>query len=477
MNQILSTQNDLLPRFFRMLPANLLSNIMVPLATIFSTSFLGHLEEIHHLAGVALAGNLLSFLFLLLVFLRMGTTGLTAQAAGREDREEMLLIGLRNFVIALVFGIALIIFQYPIQLLGLSWVDASPDVIASAIDYFIAYIWSSPAILINFVLLGWFLGREKINEVLLLTFISSVTNIVGDYLLVIRWDFASMGAGISAATSQYIVLFLGLIIVFREIRWSEIQPLAGKIWNRDAFQASFTLNGNILLNNLIFSLAIIIFNYQGVGLGTSIYAENALLIEIASLNAFLAEGVGFSVESLSGNYKGKGSSEPLVPLVSIATAVSLFIGLGLASVAVFFPNSFFGLLTNHSEITGLIDVYVFWLLPVLGFTSIAFILEAYFLGLTEGETVRNVSFISFIIGFAPTTFFACKLHSNHILWLALCLYLLARIIGFAIQLPRTFRSNVKDDTTLILKESYNLPVDFSTESLSEKLTDNLKNQV
>lgn len=473
--QILSTQNDLLPRFFRMLPANLLSNMMVPLATIFSTAFLGHLEEIHHLAGVALAGNLLSFLFLLLVSLRMGTTGLTAQAVGREDREEMLLIGLRNFIIALVFGIALIIFQYPIQLLGLSWVDASPDVIASAIDYFISYIWSSPAILINFVLLGWFLGREKINEVILLTFISSITNIVGDYLLVIQWNFASMGAGISAATSQYIVLFLGLIIVFQEIQWSEIQPLTGKIWNRGAFQASFTLNGNILLNNLLFSLAIIIFNYQGVGLGTSIYAENALLIEIASLNAFLAEGVGFSVETLSGNYKGKGSSEQLVPLVSIATAVSLFIGLGLASLAVLFPNSFFGLLTNHSEITGLIDVYVFWLLPLLGFTSIAFILEAYFLGLTEGETVRNVSLISFIIGFVPTVFFACQLHNNHILWLALCLYLLTRIIGFAIQLPRTFRSDVKDATILILEQSNNLTVDFSTESVSEKLTNNLKN--
>lgn len=476
MNQTISMQDNLLLRFFRMLPANLLSNIMVPLATIFSTAFLGHLKEIHHLAGVALAGNLLSFLFLLLVSLRMGTTGLTAQAVGREDREEMLLIGLRNFIIALVFGIALIIFQYPIQLLGLSWIDASPDIIASAIDYFIPYIWSSPAILINFVLLGWFLGREKSNEVLLLTFINSVTNIVGDYLLVIRWDFASMGAGISAATSQYIVLFLGLIIVFREINWSEIQPLVGKIWSRDAFQSNFTLNGNILLNNLIFTLTFVIFNYQGVGLGTTIYAENALLIEIASLNAFLAEGVGFSVETLSGNYKGKGSFEQLVSLVSIGAVTSLFMGVILAGLAILFPNFVFGLLTNHSEVTGVINVYVFWLLPLLGVTSIAFILEAYFLGLTEGETVRNVSLISFIIGFAPTAFFAWKLQSNHILWLALCLYLLARIIGFVIQLPKTFRSDVKDDNILILEESHNLPVDFSTESVSEILTNNLENQ-
>lgn len=460
MNQTLPTQDNLIPRFFRLLGANILSNIMVPLATIFSTAFLGHLQEIHYLAGVALAGNLLSFLFLLLVSLRMGTTGLTAQAVGREDREETLLVGLRNAILALGLGIALIILQYPLQVLGLTWVNASPDVIAAAINYFTACIWGSPAILINLVLLGWFLGREKNGAVLLLSFISSAVNIALDYLLVVKWNYASTGAGISSTISQYLVLIVGLILVFQEVRWQELRALAGKIWNPEALKSTFTLNSNILLNNLIFILAMVIFNYQGVELGTTTFTENALLIEIVNLNAFLAEGVGFGVETLSGNYKGKGTSDQLAPLVSIAVVISLLIGISLAGFAILFPDTLFGFFTNHSEITELVDIYVLWLLPILGLTSIAFVLEAYFLGLTEGETVRNISLLSFFIGFAPTVFAASQLHSNHILWLAFCLLLAARIVGFGIQLPRTFRSNIEDGNLLALEESRKLPVSF-----------------
>ncbi|MEH2000990.1 guanitoxin biosynthesis MATE family efflux transporter GntT [Nostoc sp.] len=476
MNPILSNPDHLFSRFFKMLPANLLSNSMIPLATIFSTAFLGHLEEIHHLAGVALAGNLLSLLFLLLVSLRMGTTGLTAQAVGREDREEMLLVGLRNIIIALVFGIALIILQYPIQVLGLSWVSASPDVIGSATNYFKAFICGAPAILINFVLLGWFLGREKNAEVLLLTFVASATNIACDYLLVSQWNFGSMGAGISSTISQYLILLMGLIIVFQDVRWDEVQALAVKIGNLDAFKSIFTLNGNILLNNLIFTAAVVIFNYQGVALGTTTYTENALLIEIVTLNAFLAEGVGFGVETLTGNYKGQGTSEQLAPLVGIGIATSLLIGIGLAGLAIVFPDTLFGLFTNHSEVTELIGVYIFWLLPILGFTSIAFVLEAYFLGLTEGETVRNVSLVSFLVGFVPTAFTAWKFHSNHLLWLALCLFLAARMVNFGLELPRSFRRNVdvEDGTFVAFKKSPDFPLSFEEELGSEIIAENLE---
>lgn len=206
----------------------------------------------------------------------MGTTGLTAQAVGRENREETLLVGLRNAILALGLGIALIILQYPLQVLGLTWVNASPDVIAAAINYFNACIWGSPAILINLVLLGWFLGREKNGAVLLLSFISSALNITLDYLLVVKWNYASTGAGISSTISQYLVLLVGLILVFQEVRWQEVRALAGKIWNPEALKSTFILNSNILLNNLIFILAMVIFTYQGVESGTTTFTENAL---------------------------------------------------------------------------------------------------------------------------------------------------------------------------------------------------------
>ena len=121
------------PRFFRLAIANVLSNIMVPLASTLSMIFLGHLSEIHHLAGVALAGNLINNVYLVLIFLRMGTTGVTAQAVGRDDREAVLLVVLRNGIIALVLGVAIVLLQYPLRYLGFALFSTTPEVKASAI--------------------------------------------------------------------------------------------------------------------------------------------------------------------------------------------------------------------------------------------------------------------------------------------------------------------------------------------------------
>jgi multidrug resistance protein, MATE family len=235
---------------------------MVPLATIFSTAFLGHLAEIHHLAGVALAGNLFSFLFMLLVSLRMSTTGLTAQAEGREDRSATILVLVRNTIVACGCGLVLMLCRYPIQQLGLAWVAAPPEVIAAAIAYFQAAMLGAPAMLINYVLLGWFLGREKNAAVLLLSIVGSVVNVGLDYLFIVDRGLASYGAGLSVAISQYLVLVIGCLLVLREVKWQEIRIVGDRIWERSALIEIFTLNSNLLVNNLPFISVIGDFYYS-----------------------------------------------------------------------------------------------------------------------------------------------------------------------------------------------------------------------
>ncbi|KYC36324.1 MATE family efflux transporter [Scytonema hofmannii PCC 7110] len=443
-DQTLSSQDDLLPRFFQLALANVVSNIMVPLANTLSVAFLGHLSEIHHLAGVALAGNLTSLVFLLLISLRMSTTGLTAQAVGRDDQEAILLVGLRNGLIALVLGVAIVSLKYPLQELGFTLLNATPQVKASAIAYFNAQIWGAPAVLLNFVLIGWFLGQEKSGLVVLLSVVGNVANIALDYLLIIRWGWESMGAGVSYTTSQYLSLLVGLIVFCLEIEWQDLRAVAGEIWDTSAIISSFTLNGNIFVSNFIFLLVILIFNYESAALGTITYAENALILQIFFLSSYFTEGLGFGTETLSGNFQGKGESEQLKALVRISVGTSLLVGLIFAGVCVLFPQTVFKLLTNHTEITEQIDIYVFWLLPVLGFSSVAFMLDGYFLGLAEGHTLRNVTLASFAVGFLPADVAAFSFHtnSNHILWLALSLFLVVRLVLFGVQLPRTFKSDI-----------------------------------
>ena len=222
----------------------------------------------------------------------MGTTGVTAQAVGRDDREGMLLVGLRNGLIALVLGIALVLLQYPLGELGFALLNATPEIKSSGLAYFNTQIWGAPAVLLNFVLIGWLLGREKSGLVVLLSVIGNAAKIALDYLFIIHLGWESMGAGISYATSQYLSLLVGLIFFCTEIQWFELRALAGKIWNIPAIKSNLTLNGNIFFSNLVILFTSLIFNYQGAQMETMIYAQNTLLMLISSLNVYFVEGLG-----------------------------------------------------------------------------------------------------------------------------------------------------------------------------------------
>ena len=154
----LSNPNQIQHRFWRLAGVNILANLMVPLASLVDVGFLGHLAEIRHLAGVALATVLFNYIYWTFGFLRMGTTGTTAQASGQSDRQTVIVIWLRNSAIALTIGLLILILQQPLQQIGFTLLSATPEVLDSAQAYYNALIWGAPATLLNFVLLGWFLG-------------------------------------------------------------------------------------------------------------------------------------------------------------------------------------------------------------------------------------------------------------------------------------------------------------------------------
>ncbi|HLO51258.1 MAG TPA: guanitoxin biosynthesis MATE family efflux transporter GntT [Kamptonema sp.] len=463
MNLILPAQYNFIPRYFRLAVANVLSSIMVPLANIASVMFLGHLEEIRHFAGVNLAGNLLNFVYLVLFFLRMGTTGVTAQAVGRNDREGMLLVGLRNGVIALVLGVVLILLQYPLGELGFALLNVPPEIKSSGLAYLYTQIWGAPAILLNFVLIGWFLGREKNSLVVLLSVLGNGGKIAFDYLFIIHLGWESIGAGVSYAISQYLALLVGLIFFFKEFQWLEIRTLFGKIWDISAMKSNLTLNSNIFISNLIILIVSLTFSYQGVQMGTLIYSQNALLWQIFSLNIYFVEGLGFGTETLVGNFKGKGDSQQLAPIAFVSLSTALMVGLFFGGVCVLFPDFVFSLFTNHTEVTSNIKAFLPWLQLSLLLCAIGFTLEGYFLGLAQGHILRNVSLVAFVAGFVPTSFAFIRFPSNDVLWFSLSLFYAIRMVMYIINLFRTFGSDVNDGvgTLPTLEENRDLEVDLS----------------
>ncbi len=440
-------REDFRRRFFRLAVVNVLSNLMVPLAGLVDTAFLGHLAEIRHLAGVALATVLFNYIYWTFGFLRMGTTGTTAQAVGREDKEEVLLVLLRNGVLALGLGLLILVLQYPLRELGFTLLSAAPDVKLAGRAYYNSLIWGAPATLLNFVFIGWFLGREQAGKVLLLSVVGNGANVVLDYLFIVRWGWESSGAGWATGASQYLMLLVGIILLWREQWLRKAQAMYAntsrfaitkRILDRSVLKATFALNSDILVRTFALVSTFAVFTNLSSGFGTVVLATNTLLLQVVTLAAYFIDGVAFATESFAGIFRGKGIREQLVPLVRISGGTSLIVGLIFAIVFALFPTPLFRLLTNHKEVIEPISNYVGWLFPVLGFGSLAFMLDGYFLGLTEGHILRTATLTAAIIGFAPMAAIAWWFHSSQMLWLALTLFMVGRVVTLGVQVPRTF---------------------------------------
>ena len=422
---------DFLPRFYRLSFVAVLSNMMVPLAGLCDTAFLGHLSNIQPLAGVILASILFDYLYRILKFLRNSTNAMTAQAVGENDPKGIILAWLRSSLIAVAIALTILLLQAPIQQLGFAILSGSPAIEASGIEYFKARIWGAPAVLLNFVLIGWFLGREKNSFVLLISIVANGSNVLFDYLMIYRWGWESSGAGLATALSQYLALLVALIGVAVSINWQEIPLVVKKTWERESWQSIISFKFNILVRFLALISAYSIFTNVSAGMGTNLLTENGLLLQIALLSQFTIQGVGMTTQTLIGNFKGKGEYPKMLPLLGVSILTALIIALSFAFSVIFFPQTIFSLLTNHTEINQAAVSYTIWLLPLLSFTAIAFMLEGYFIGLKEGVILRNASLIAFLLIFLPLTVLTLNIQSVHLLWFSLTSYMLTLILVLA----------------------------------------------
>ncbi|MBE9215283.1 MATE family efflux transporter [Plectonema cf. radiosum LEGE 06105] len=431
-----SRYSSFLPRFLRLASVSILSNMMVPLSGIVDTAFLGHLADIRHLAGVILASILFDYLYRILKFFRNGTNAITAQAVGENDEKGILLSLLRSSLVAMAIAIVILILQYPIQKFGFAILAGSPDVEVFGIDYFNARIWGAPAVLLNFVLIGWFLGREMNFLVLLISFVGNCSNVILDYVMINRWGWESMGAGLATALSQYLALLVGLVVVVLNIPWKILPTIIKDVFNWQALKASIALKTNILVRYLAMITAYSIFTNLSAAMGNEVIAENGLLLQIVLLSQFAVNGIGLTTQSLIGNFKGKGETQQMMPVLQVSIFTGVLIASILSSVTILFPQTIFGLLTSHTDISQSVTNYRDWLLPLLTFGAIAFMLEGYTVGLKQGARLRNSALIALGLGFVPMAGMAWYLQNNHLLWLSLTFYMATLMVSLGVQVPR-----------------------------------------
>jgi MATE family multidrug resistance protein len=413
-------------QFYRLTFINILSNVTVPLVGLVDTAMLGHLPDIRFLAGVALGTVLFDYVYWSFGFLRMGTTGTTAQAFGRGDRREVYLVLHRSLVLAIALAAAILLLQRPLRELGFLLLSGEAGVELAGRAYFDARVWGAPATLSNFVLMGWFLGRAESRNVLVMTVAGNLANIALNYLFIVRMGLAAFGAGLATTLAQYGMLAVGLWILFlqeRGVRW-----VWRDVFDRERLGSLVRLNRDILIRTmcLVSSFAIFI-NFSSI-LGTTVLAANSILLRIFYLAAYLIDGAAFACESMAGIFLGRQDCDSLRKLIRL----SLVTGAGFAVLvlALFLtaPSIVLRVLTSHQEIIAVCVRYAPWLVPTLLFGSLAFIYDGIFLGLTRGRTLRNAMILSTFVVFLPVAWAAVRVENNDLLWAAMALFMLARTI-------------------------------------------------
>ncbi|MBL5885845.1 MATE family efflux transporter DinF [Lelliottia aquatilis] len=415
------------------------SNITVPLLGLVDTAVIGHLDSPVYLGGVAIGATATSFLFMLLLFLRMSTTGLTAQAFGAKDPFRLARALVQPLILALGAGLLIVLLRTPLIDLALHVVGGSEAVLEQA-RRFLEIRWlSAPASLANLVLLGWLLGVQYARAPVILLVVGNVLNIILDLWLVMGLHMNVQGAALATVVAEYGTFFIGLWMVKRVLAMRGISLAMLKTAWRGNIRKLLALNRDIMLRSLLLQLCFGALTVFGARLGPEIVAVNAVLMTLLTFTAYALDGFAYAVEAHSGQAYGARQTGQLQEVWRAACRQSGLVALVFALIYALFGSQIVALLTSLPELRELANHYILWqvVLPVVGVWC--YLLDGMFIGATRGAEMRNSMAVA-AAGFALTLFTLPWL-GNHGLWLALAVFLALRGLSLAVIWRRHWRNN------------------------------------
>ena len=270
-----------------------------------NTAIVGRIPSPVYIGAVAVGALIFTFAFWGFGFLRMGTTGLTAQAFGAADNDE-LAAGLgRALLIAAAAGVGLILLQWPIRECAFALVGASPEVERVARGYFNVRIWSGPATLANYALLGWFVGLGRTHIGLVLQLVLNLTNVLLDAAFVLGFGWGVPGVALGTVLAEYLAAAVGIVIALKYARRFGGHWSLQRILSREQLKRAFLVNSDIMIRSLALLAAFGWFLAQGARQGNAILAGNSILMQFIEVCAFFLDGFAFAAEALVGRGGGR----------------------------------------------------------------------------------------------------------------------------------------------------------------------------
>lgn len=407
----------------------MLSNITVPLLGLVDTAVLGHLSEVSYLGGVALGGQVVTLLLWSFGFLRMGTTSLSAHATGMSQASNRHSSSIERvlqnaLLMALIISFPLMLFAFLTLEHIIAFMGGSEIIQVLAVEYASIRLAATPAILIQYVLIGWFIGRGETKVPLIMLIASNSLNAGLDILFVYGYGLTSDGVAWATLCADYFAASLGLYWAFRTVRqqpnrlpyrwptWLELTPL-------------ININHQLFVRTLCLLSVFAFFTAQGAQQGDLTLAVNAIMLTLLLLISNALDGFAHAAESLVGQSLGANNVRQLRNSIWLTGTNALIIALIMVVGFAWQGDNLLGLLTDQPKVLAMAIEYSPWLiwLPLIGCSS--YWLDGVFIGMQASAQMRNAMILATLVIFLPVWFLTQEL-ANHGLWLAFYAFLLAR---------------------------------------------------
>lgn len=416
----------------------MLSNVSTPLIGVVDTAVVGQIPNPAHIGAVAIGALIFTFVFWAFGFLRMGTTGLTAQALGAQDHGEVAASLGRALLIAVAVGAALIILQWPIRGIAFALLDASTDVETLARGYFDIRIWAAPATLASYALFGWFIGLGRTDIGFALQLVLNVVNAALDLLFVLGFGWGVQGVAAGTVIAEVTAAVVGGVLAWRLLRQRGWRAPLARMLVADKIKRTLAANVDILLRTLCLIMVLVWFVANGAAESDAVLAANAVLLNCVSVAAFFLDGLAFAAEALVGRAVGAAQRAAFLTAVRLTTFWAVAIAVVISVMLLVLGPAIIDRLTVDESARVEARRYLPWaaLVPVLGVW--AFQLDGIFIGATRTAEMRNAALATLAIYLAAWWLLAPL--GNHGLWAALGVSYLARAGTLFYYYPRLVHS-------------------------------------
>ena len=429
-------------QILRLAIPSILANITIPLVGLVDTAIVGHISDAHAIGGIAIGTMLFDLLYWNFAFLRVGTSGMTAQAFGRSDREHCARLLTQSVSIALIGAAIIWALQWLFVTATLAIVPCSAEVAAFARKYFFIRVWAAPATLSLMAVKGWFIGMQDTISPMITDMVVNVVNMVVSYLLAVYTPMGALGVALGTVIAQLTGLLLGLLIILWRYRyvWKGLS-----IWqlvnDRQGIRNLLTLNANLFVRSLCFMIVYVGFTSLSSMYGDTDLAVCSILMKLFMLVSYFVDGFAYAGEALVGKYIGASSpnnlitssphhlntSSPLSSLVRLLFLWSLGVGAVFTIVFALSYMPMYRMMTSDGVVLERLKDFTGWLIAMPIVSTLAFMWDGVFTGATAGKQIRNAMIwaaVGFLLGYVATYHWL----GTHALFVGYFLHLAARVI-------------------------------------------------